>query len=296
MNSSNSSNPSNPSNPSNSSNSSNRLLLLALIILFAGIILYGPSITKLAEAVIHREGSSHGVFVPFLSAFFIWIKRDVLRKTEMRNDLIGIPVMLAGLIFPIFDIGPYSLQILGFIIFISGTVILLLGRGIFKEIAFPLVFLITFIPIPDNIYSWLAENIRIVSFGGSRWIISLMGIPFMHEGNLIYFHNATLVVGESCSGIRYLVSYFVFSMAYAYLYRERMWSRVAVVCSSIIISLFASVCRLASIFILVHFISPWWGEHKPHVFISWCVFFGVLIMSISLDQYFQNRMAIKQGG
>jgi exosortase len=299
----------NPNNPSNSSNlmstsnsniknSSNRrlrLILLAFVVIIAGAALFGSYLAKVAYAVLHREGSSHGIFVPFLSAFFLWIKRDTLIKTEMRYDLVGIPVMLAGLLFPIFGLGPYNLQILGFIIFLSASVILLLGWRFFKEVSFPLLFLITLIPIPDSTYLWLAESTRVISFGGARWIISVLGIPFVREGNVISFHNSSLLVAEGCSGIRYLISYFVFSLAYAYIYKERSWSRVAVVCSSIVISLCASIMRLASIFILVYYVSPYWGETRPHIIISWCVFFVVLIVSISLDQHFQSRQARKQG-
>jgi exosortase len=272
-----------------------RLIILTLVIIAAGVTLYGSSLSKLTYAVLHREGSSHGVFVPFLSLFFLWIKRDVLIKTEMKYELWGIPLMIAGLLFPVFSIGPYNLQILGFIIFLSGAAILMLGWPFFREISFPLLFLITLIPIPDDTYTRLADLIRVISFGGARAIISLLGIPYVREGDIISLYNATLEVAYGCSGIRYLVSYFVFSLAYAWLYRERLWSRAAVVCSSIVISLFASVMRLASIFILVHYISPWWGEQKPHVVISWCVFFVVLIVAISLDQHFEGKKAQRKG-
>lgn len=287
-----------PMNPNNSSNSSNtlRLILLALAVITIGAIFYGASIARLTDAVMNREGSSHGIFVPFLSAFFLWINRDILLKTEMKYDLLGIPLIVAGLLFPIFGLGPFNLQILGFIIFLSGIVMLLLGRRFFKEVSFPLFFLITLIPLPDKFYSDLADSTRVISFGGARWILSILGISFLREGNIICLPNATLEVAEGCSGIRYLISYFVFSFAYAYLFKEKLWSRVTVVCSSIVISLFASVMRLASIFILVYFISPWWGGHKPHVFISWVVFFVVLIVSISLDQYFQSRQPRKLEG
>lgn len=278
---------------SNTINSSNKLRLafFALIVILVGATLFGSSIANLTYAIIHREGSSHGVFVPFLSGFFLWIKRDTLIKTDIRYDLpLGLPLIVAGLVFPVFGLGPYNFQILGFIIFLSGAVILLLGWPFFKKISFPLLFLITLIPIPDDLYSDLAEKTRIISFGGSRWILSILGIPFVREGNTIYLHNATLLVAEGCSGIRYLVSYFVFSIAYAWLFKRALWSRLTVVLSSIIISLFASVCRLTSIFILVHYISPWWGEHKPHIVISWSVFFIVLVVAIILDQHFQKKL------
>ena len=266
-----------------------RLILFAIALLIASIF-YREALNNLSSAVIHREGSSHGIFVPFLSAFFLWTKRDSLIKSELKYDLLGIPVIVLGIILTLIVTEPCSLRILEFIIVIAGLVLLLFGKRFFKEVSFPLFFLITIVPIPDDIYRRLAEAIRVVSFGGARLVISILGIPFYHDENFIQLHNARLLVAISCSGIRYLVSYFVFSLAYAYLFKTAIWSRIAVVISSIFISLLASVGRLSSIFILTHYISPKMAEHGPHILISWCVFFIVLIVAISLDQHFQKRL------
>lgn len=266
-----------------------RCFLLAITVIGFGI-LYREALSSLTYAVLNREGSSHGVFVPFLSAFFLWIKRDTLIKTELKFSLLGIPLIAVGLVPSIFNTAQYHLQIIGFIIFLSGAVLFFLGKSFFKEVSFPLFFLITLVPIPEDTYLRLAEGLRVISFGGSRLIISILGIPFLHEGNFISLHNASLEVAIGCSGIRYLVSYFVFSLAYGYLFKTAFWSRLAVVFSSILISLAASVGRLTGIFVLTHYISPKMAEHWPHVFISWTVFFAVLLILISLDQYFQKRL------
>ena len=71
------------------------------------------------------------------------------------------------------------------------------------------------IPLPKDIHLALANNIRNISFGGSSWIISLLGVPFNKEGLLIYLPNAVLKVNLGCSGIRYLISYFVFGIPYS---------------------------------------------------------------------------------
>ena len=42
-----------------------RLLLLAIICLIAGFFIYGHALQELFEKVVHREDSSHGVFIPF---------------------------------------------------------------------------------------------------------------------------------------------------------------------------------------------------------------------------------------
>jgi exosortase len=142
------------------------------------------------------------------------------------------------------------------------------------------------IPIPQDFYVQLADLVRDITFAGSSWVISLLGITYHKEGLLIHLPNAVLSIAIGCSGIRYLVSYFVFGIAYAYLYRETSKSRLLIVLSTIPISLAASVCRLTAIFILTYIFGPRMAEYWPHVFISWSVFFGVLLSGIAADRYF----------
>jgi exosortase len=275
-----------------------RLSLHMMILVLAAIltaILYREPLGHLAYVVLHREGSSHGIFVPIISAYFIWINLRTLVKIRPEFNLYGLIIAVIGLLPVFFSGWPYQLHIVGFIVYLSGIVLLILGWSFYKEISFPIYFLITLTPIPEDMYLDLAETIRVISFGGSRFVITLLGIPFFRDGNLIHLHNATLEVALGCSGIRYLISYFVFSFAYAYLLKSTLWSRLAVIFSSIFISLIASVGRLSSIFILTHYVSPKMAERWPHVIISWIVFFVVLIIAIGLDQYFQKRFENRSG-
>jgi len=266
-----------------------RVALLIFWTLLAGLLLYNTAVTSLIGAVLHRQGSSHGVFVPFLSVIFFWMNRNAILKIEPRYDYLGILLLAIGIVFPLFNIGTYHLQFLSFIIFFAGLVIIHLGRKYFKAISFPLLFLITMIPLPKDIHLALANYIRNISFGGSSWIISLLGIPFMKEGLLIYLPNAVLKVNLGCSGIRYLISFFVFGIAYAYLYRKNTWSRLIIIASIFPISFIASILRLTAIFLLTYIFGPYMAEYWPHVFISWSVFFAILVLSVASDRFFHTR-------
>jgi len=81
----------------------------------------------------------------------------------------------------------------------------------------------------------------------------------------------------------------VFTMAYAYISRERTVSRLLVILSSIPISIMASILRLVAIISLAHIFGRYMAEYWPHVIISWSIFFGILILSIGLDQFFQKK-------
>ena len=266
-----------------------RVALLIFWTILAGLFLFNTSVASVISAVLHRQGSSHGVFVPFLSGIFLWMNRNSLRVIEPRYDYLGIPLLAIGIVFPLFSIGTYHIQFLSLIVFIAGLIITHLGRNYFKAISFPLLFLITMIPLPEDIHLTLANYTRNVSFGGSSWIISLLGVPFMKEDLLIHLPNAVLKVNLGCSGIRYLISFFVFGIAYSYLYRKTTWSRLIIIALTIPISLLASIFRLTAIFLLTYIFGPHMAEYWPHVFISWSVFFAILVLSVASDRFFQTR-------
>jgi len=266
-----------------------RLSIVIILTLLAGLFLYQAAVIEVFSAVIHREGSSHGVFVPFLSLYFIWLKRDMIRDIEPQFDYLGVVLIVIGGMVPLFHMGNFQLHFLCLIVLIAGLFFTFFGRTFFKEISFPLFFLIAMIPIPENIYETLANYLRHISTGGSLKIISLLGIPYFKQGWLIQLPNALLKVNIGCSGIRYLISYVVFGLAYAWLYRETTGGRLVIVLLTIPISLFASICRLTAIFILTYTFGPYMAEHRPHIITSWIVFFVILITSLAADQYFQKR-------
>jgi len=266
-----------------------RIAIFIILSALAGIVFYNDAIARIFTVVTHREGSSHGVFVPFLAAYFLWLKWDTLKDLKLETSYPGIALMAIGLVFPILHLGTFHIQFIAFIIFLAGAVYLVLGREMFKHTAFPIFFLITMTPIPETVYEGLANYSRHIAFGGSLKIISALGIPYFKDGWLIQLHNALLHVAISCSGIRYLISYFVFGLAYAYITRDNPWHRVLIVALTIPISHVASIMRLTVIFVMTHVFGPFWSQHRPHVVLSWAVFAVILFASIALDQWLQKR-------
>ena len=241
-------------------------------------------------SVLNREGSSHGVFIPFISGYFIWLKAAYLKRIELHFDSLGIPLLVIGVAISFLNIGGFQVQCIAFFIFIGGSVWALLGRRFLMEISFLLFFLVTMIPLPRDFYIDLANLTRDITYPGSLKVISFFGITFFKEGYVIHLPNAVLEVALSCSGIRYLISFFVFGMAYAYLTRKTTLSRLGVVASTFPISIIAGICRLTAIFLATYFISPRMAERGPHIFISWAVFFVILILSVASDQVFQRQI------
>jgi len=272
--------------------SSRRLLIFLGAAIAAGFFLYPDAIVKVVSAVINREDSSHGIFVPVLSVYFLWLKKDELKSVGLQTDYAGLFLLLPAVAASFLKIGSFQLRFLIFIAFMAGLVWLLYGRSFFKKIGFPLFFLAGMIPIPEDSYISIANYSRHIAFSGALKVISFFGVPYFRDGWLLHLPHSLLEVAIGCSGIRYLISYFVFAIAYAYLFRSALTGRLLTVALSIPISVVASILRLVFIFLAAHYISPRMAEPRPHILISWAVFFGVLILAIALDQYFAGRKKV----
>jgi exosortase len=220
----------------------------------------------------------------------LWTIKGRIKSIDTVYSWWGLPVMIICLLVPLAKIDSFQIQFIAFIGFSSGLIITLLGRAMFKMLAFPVLFLITMTPLPQDWYDNIANISRTIAFGGSLKIISLLGIPYFRVGWDIELPNALLRVAMSCSGIRYLISYVVFGLAYAYLFRVSNAGRIVTVLATLPISIFASISRLTIIFVMTYYVSPFWSQHKPHVILSWFIFGTFLFSSIFIDQWVQARV------
>lgn len=272
--------------------------LLFLAILAILVFFYREPLAYVVHAVVHRRGSSHGIFVPFLSVYFLWLKLDKIKGLRFSSSLWSAGCMfMAGLLFSFFGGNgnlAFPFSFISFLCLVSGSILALLGWKMFKEIMFPLFFLITMIPIPQDMYNRLAEWLRFINTSGSVTVSRAFGVPIFRDGYDIYLPHAHLNVDYGCSGIRYMLSFVTFSFVYGYLFKSEYVSRILTVAISILLALVAGITRLASVFMTAHYISPFWAEKTPHIVLSWVVFMLFLFGAVGIDRIWV-RLKLSRG-
>ena len=269
-----------------------RWLILLLVLFGLGFTIYGESFYTLFVSVIQREGSSHGIFVPFISGYIIWLKLDKIKGVQPELALqSGIPMIAAGgVLFYLGQSGTgYFLPALSFLLIAGGLILLLFGWEMFKEVSFPLFFLAAMIPLPEAVYSQMAEWMRQTITWPAVALIKPLGIPLLRDGYDIYLPDIHLYVAHACSGIRYLLSYFVFGIAYAFRYKHSSKARLLVVAATLPLSIAGGVIRLWIIFTTAYYIGPVMTDNRPHVLLSWSVFTVVLVAAIAADRLLSKR-------
>ena len=279
-------------------NGRGRWLIFLLVLVGLGLTIYGKSLYTLFVSVIQREDGSHGIFVPFISGYIIWLKLDKIKRVQPQITLqSGIPLIAAG--FVLFYLGRSGtgafLPALSFLLVAGGLILLLFGWEMFKEVSFPLFFLAAMIPLPEAVYSQMAEWMRRIITWPAVTLIKPLGIPLHRDGYDIYLPDIHLYVAHGCSGIRYLLSYFVFGIAYAFRYKHSSKARLLVVAATLPLSVAGGVIRLWIIFTTAYYIGPVMTENRPHVLLSWSVFTVVLVAAIAVDRIFSKRRMKAKG-
>lgn len=272
-------------------------VLIGLAVLATAGWLFRDALASVATSVLRREESSHGILVPIIAAFLVRAKYGKIAGLRPEPDtVVGLAVAGAGILLflPLVNGPGVVLPSLLFLMVLSGLILFVFGREVFREVRFPLFFLATMIPIPEPAYLQVSECMRRLTTWASVGMLQLSGFPIARTGYDIHLPHMDLVVGYGCSGIRYLISYLVFGLAYAYMWKRTLGSRTVLVLATVPISAFAGTLRQIVIFLGAHYVGPSSTEDGPHVLLSWSVFVVVLAAAVLLERRFCRRERHKQ--
>ncbi len=241
-------------------------------------LIYGEGIAFMVRKWAVDENYGHGFFVPLISLYLIWQRREAIRKRGGEGSLWGVAAVLISL--GLYFIGElatlYPLVHLSLWGVVVGLVVAAVGPGGAKVIAFPLFYLLAMIPLPDFLYQGLSGQLQLISSALGVGCLQFVGVTAFREGNVIDLGPIQLQVVEACSGLRYLFPLAALALICAYLFRDRMWKRVALFLSSFPIAIFLNGFRIGMTGLLVEFYGKGTAEGFFHQFSGWLLFVASL--------------------
>lgn len=230
----------------------------------------------------NKEEYSHAVLIPFISAFLIWQKKDVLREMRFRGSLTGVLLLFASIV--LLFLGRQSALIIlihyGLLLALIGLALAYLGWSAFRVVFVPLLLLLFTIPLPGFLYEGLSNKLQLLSSEIGVWFIRLFAISVYLEGNVIDLGTYKLQVVEACSGLRYLFPLVTLGFIAAYFFKGAFWKRAIIFLSSIPITVLMNSFRVGAIGVMVEY----WGESMAegflHDFEGWVVFMTCMAVLI----------------
>ncbi len=268
-------------------------LIIALSLLF----LYAGVLVRLGKNWWTDENYSHGLLVPFVIGFIIWMEFDELKKVrQVASVWLGGSIVVGA--FLMFLAGTLSAELftqrVSFFLMLIGVIVYFFGTKIIRLLVVPFVLLLLAIPIPQVIFNKIAFPLQIWASQAAVWGIRLVDVPTVRKGNVIEIlpNGATQIIAlevvEACSGIRSLMTLMTLALILAYFTRVKrelaangwldflknydVWRAVILMLSAIPIAVLTNAARVTATGVLTYYYGKQATESTLHEILGWSVY------------------------
>ena len=250
--------------------------LCLVLLLLAGV--YATIIPFMVKQWAQDDNYSHGFLVPIIAGYFLWQRWPDIKEKIVKPDGMGLLLVgLALLQLVVAWLGTeYFTMRSSMIVLLAGLVLYLFGREVLKALALPIGYLIFMVPIPYIIYDALAFPLKLFITKFSVFILQMMGVVVMREGNIIMLPTTTLEVADACSGIRSLMSLLALAAAYAFMLQTSTLKRVILILSAVPIAIITNAMRV----IVTGVLAQWWGAQAAEGFFH--EFAGLAVFALAM--------------
>jgi exosortase len=268
--------------------------------------LYANVLAKLTLDWWTDDNYSHGLLVPFVIGYIVWLKFDRLKK-EAQNPqfLFGGGLVLFSLLMLLGGTLGAELftQRVSLVLMLAGIVVYFWGAKILKTLAVPFILLLLAIPIPQIIFNKIAFPLQIYASQMAVWGIRFLEVASVRKGNVIEIlpqgstQVMALEVVEACSGIRSLMTLMTLALVLAYFTRAKratdgwldflrnqdFWRAVILMLAAIPIAVFTNAARVTATGALTFYYGKKAIESFWHDFSGWLVYLAALFLLISVN-------------
>jgi exosortase D (VPLPA-CTERM-specific) len=270
-----------------------------VVIACALIFLYGNVLAKLGLDWWTDENYSHGLLVPFVIGYIVWLEFAGL-KTASQNPAVWLGFI--GILSAIFLLLAGTLgaelftQRISLVVMIAAIIVCFFGFRLLKLLVVPFGLLLLAIPIPQIIFNKIAFPLQIFASQMAVWGIRVVEVPSVRNGNVIEIlprgaiQSISLEVVEACSGIRSLMTLVTLALVLAYFTREKsaegtpfyrnfnFYQAVILIISAVPIAILTNAARVTSTGILTYYYGKSMVDGFVHELSGWLVYIVALIL------------------
>ena len=274
-----------------------------LAISFAITFTYATVLVKLFHDWWTDENYSHGLLIPFIIGYIVWVQRDKLASVPARSSVLWDG---AAVVFALFALwagiagAELYTQRLSLILILAGIILYFWGLKLLQMLLVPLGLLFLAIPIPAIVFNKIAFPLQLFASRCAVWSMSVLGIPVLRQGNIIElkplnsFDTKKLEVVEACSGIRSLMTLVTLAVVFAYFTHSPdgtgsgkrfgwiksywFWRSVIIVGSAVPIAILTNAFRVSGTGVLAHYYGTAIADGFFHSFSGWAIYIVAFIL------------------
>src|ERR1700722_10630688 len=252
-------------------NSKRHAAFTALIVVSSAA--FYKTLGALIQYSLRNDSSSHIVLIAFIALFLIYMERQ--RISSITSTSIGPAVgpALIGIVlfflvnrssFPREGNWQLSLETLAVLLVWAGGFLLCYGFRAFRAAAFPLLFLLLMIPLPDVILERVTYALQAGSTEITYLIFQMVGTPVSRHGFLLSVPGVTIEVAKECSSIRSSIALFITCLLAAHLYLRTFWKKLVFVILGLLLSVVKNGIRITTLTLLSVYVDPGFLTGRLH--------------------------------
>jgi len=223
------------------------------------------TLSALVQYSLDNASSSHIILIPLVAFFLLYVERQTVFPITRASVALGSALALGGVVlFWLARLGPIpqdgnwllSLQTFSVVLVWMGGFLICYGFAAFRAAAFPLLFLLLMVPIPDVVLDRIVHALQEGSTEIAYLIFQAVGIPVLRHGFLLSVPGVTIEVAKECSSIRSSLALFITCLLAAHLYLRTGWKMFLLVILCLPLSILKNGMRIATLTLLSIYVDP----------------------------------------
>jgi len=269
---------------------------------------YATVLAKLGHDWWDDPNYSHGLLIPFVIGFILWVERKRLMSEPVRPSFLwgGASVILALLALWAGTAGAeLYMQRMSLVLMLAGMVVYFWGFRLLRFMFVPLALLVLAVPIPAIVFNKIAFPLQLFASRCAVWAMRGFDIPVLRQGNVIEFlplgasETKKLEVVEACSGIRSLMTLVTLAAVYAYftypkddttdrgggasgligmLKQFGFWRSGILVVSAVPIAIITNALRVSGTGVLARYYGTQVADGFFHTFSGWVIYIAASLL------------------
>lgn len=260
---------------------------LATLAFVAAILTYVPTYLKLYDGPWQTEQEGHGPLIMLASAWLAWRQRGAVARAGTH------PAYAAGWATLLFGLALMAvarsqdllvIEAATQILVLLAVVLLALGWGAARALAFPLAFLIFSVPPPG----WALDTLTVPLKGTVSDVVAAtlyaLGYPVAQNGVVIMVGPYELMVKDACSGMNSIFALSAIGVFYIHEFVKKSPLRTALLLISIIpITVLANFLRVLSLVLITYYAGADAAEGLFHDMTGILLFIAAVILFFAVD-------------
>ena len=236
----------------------------------------------------HISNYSHGPLIPLMAIGLVWWKWADVSTASIEPLPGGVAVLAVAM--TMYYLGVKAVQpravVFSFILLLYGLTLTLGGRQLFRQLFFPITFLLLMIPL-NFLDEVVGFPLRMMVAQASTALLNWFGIETIRRGTAIYSAVFHFDVADPCSGIRSLMALTTVTAAYGYVTQHAQWKRWVLFLSAMPLAVLGNMARVTSIALVAQVYGQELASKTYHEYSGYIVF-GVALSTMVIIGFLLN--------